>query len=63
MRFLFKTTIHVWSEFDPSNVGISRLCLDAEEGCSYCSSMVVVCVEEPEKDPDWVDTEFFDQPE
>jgi len=60
MRRLFKTTIVIWSEYDPTNiVEIDELARDAIAGESYCSSSQSILVEDPEKDADWDGTEFF----
>jgi hypothetical protein len=60
MRRLFKTTIVIWTEYDPTNiVEIDDLARDAISGESYCSSSESVLVEDPEKDTDWDGTEFF----
>jgi hypothetical protein len=60
MRRLFKTTIVIWTEYDPTLlVEIDELARDAMEGESYCSSSESVLVEDPEKDTDWDGTEFF----
>jgi hypothetical protein len=57
---LFKTTIVIWSDYDPSQEGdIDELAHDATYGDSYCSKESSVVVEDPEKDPDWDGTEFF----
>ena len=61
---LFKTTIVIWSDYDPSpswcsSRPISELAHDATYGDSYCSKESSVMVEDPEKDPDWDGTDFF----
>lgn len=56
---LWKTTIVIWSDFDPREVEIGNLAREAESGDSYCSKRVDDYIEQPEKDPDWDNTEFF----
>jgi hypothetical protein len=61
MKALYKTTIVIWSEYNPWNadVELSELARDAEEGESYCSGMTTILVDNPESDGDWDGTEFF----
>lgn len=56
---LFKTTIVIWSEDDPSNVELTDLAFGATDGLAFCSKQKTELVEDRENDPDWVDTEFF----
>ena len=57
---LFKTTIVIWSHFDPFLTGeLEDLARDATSGNSYCSKQESKLIEEPKKDPDWDGTEFF----
>jgi hypothetical protein len=58
---LFKTTIVIWSEYDPgeSNVELEDFARDACTGESYCSVMETDWVKNPPEDKDWEDTEFF----
>ena len=60
---LYKTTIVIWSEFDPSKLEIDDLAEDAVSGESYCSVSRTELIEEPEKDPEWDGTEFFHMPD
>ena len=63
MRKLYKTTIVIWSEYDPENkVELEDLARDAVSGESYCASMKSIAVDSPKNDPDWDGTEFFDVP-
>jgi hypothetical protein len=55
---LYKTTIVIWSEYDPQ-VGIDYLARDAMQGEAYCSKQKSVAVQDPTLDPDWDGTEFF----
>jgi hypothetical protein len=59
MKKLYKTTVVIWSEYDPKGTELEDLAHDATEGESYCSSQKTVLVRDPEKDPDWDGTEFF----
>jgi len=45
------------SKVDPQ---LMDLAFHAETGYVHCSSIKSVRVDEPEKDPAWNDTEFFD---
>lgn len=56
---LYKTTVVIWSDFDPSNVEIDDLAQEAIKGESYCSVRRDVFVKDTDIDPDWDDTEFF----
>jgi hypothetical protein len=58
---LYKTTIVIWSEYDPTETTMdaSILVHEAEVGEAYCSRMDVVGVDNPEQDADWDGTEFF----
>ena len=60
MKNLWKSTIVIWSEFDPQTVEIADLARDATDGNSYCSSSTVELVKNPQKDKDWDGTEFFE---
>ena len=57
---LWKTTIVIWSDFDPQEVEIDSLAREAVQGESYCSTRHDALIAEPEKDDDWEDTEFFE---
>lgn len=59
MKTLYKTTIVIWSEYNPVTSELSDLARDAEVGDSYCSKMDWERIEDPEQDPDWDGTEFF----
>jgi hypothetical protein len=59
MKPLYKSTIVIWSDFDPETVELSDLALDAMCGGSYCSKMVAEHVVNPDNDPDWDGSEFF----
>lgn len=60
MKQLFKTTIVIWSEYDPEGQReLMDIARDATDGQSYCSRMTRDKIEDPSKDPDWDGTEFF----
>ena len=52
---LFKTTIVIWSEYNPSeaDLELNALAQQAENGDAYCSSMTCALIPEPEKDSNW----------
>ncbi len=57
---LYKTTIVIWSEYDPTDeVELDDLAREAVSGDAYCSKMRALKVDDPPKDPDWDGTEFF----
>lgn len=56
---LYKTTIVIWSNYDPENTELENLACDAAFGDAYCSRQRSHLVEKPEEDPDWEDTDFF----
>jgi hypothetical protein len=60
MKKLYKTTIVIWSEYDPEDSDIEILVCEATNGDCYCSAQKSELVKNPEKDPDWDDNEFFD---
>jgi len=56
---LFKTTIVIWSDYDPKNMEVDALASDAMDGQSYCSQQKTEEIKDVENDPDWDGTEFF----
>lgn len=57
---LFKTTIVIWSDFNPKDqLEIDDLARDAMSGDSYCSTSQTVEVADPANDKDWDGTDFF----
>lgn len=63
MKPLYKTTIVIWSEYDPTDeVELEDLARAATSGDAYCSKQESVKVEDPATDPAWDNTEFFDDP-
>lgn len=61
MRPLFKTTIVIWSDFDPRGLELDELARDAVSGDSYCSRQSCERVEDVAGDKDWDGSEFFDE--
>lgn len=62
MKPLFKTTIVIWPQFNPSDLDIDSLAQEAIDGDAYCSSKETLYVEHPDSDPVWDGTSFFDEP-
>jgi len=60
---LWKSTIVIWTEFDPYDTEIDTLAWHAMEGDGYCSRHIADHIADPESDPDWDGTEFFWDPE
>jgi len=56
---LYKTTIVIWSEADPSSMELSHLAQDAESGGSFCSRMSIESVDDPYADEHPPSPEFF----
>lgn len=56
---LYKTTIVIWSEYDGTERELSDLAWQAEQGDAYCSRYRSTLVENPNSDPDFDDTDFF----
>ena len=62
MRKLFKTTIIIWYDEDPTErYELVDLAQEATGGDMYCSVMHSEPVEDPEKDPAWDGCEFFNE--
>ena len=60
MKPLHKTTVVIWSDYDPTHtMELSELAREAESGNAYCSRFRAVLVKDPTHDSDWDDTEFF----
>lgn len=57
---LYKSTVVIWSSFDPANFELSGLSREAEQGEAYCSVFRTRRIRRPLQDPDWDGTEFFD---
>ena len=62
---LYKTTLVIWSEANPSNMTISELASELVDddgfGSTYCSKRLSELTASPKTDPDWESTEFFDR--
>jgi len=56
---LWKTTITIWSENDPSEMELDVLAEAAMYGDAYCSSMESVLIRNPQDDDDWDGTDMF----
>jgi hypothetical protein len=59
---LHKTTIVIWTDYNPEHLELSDLALAADRGDAYCSRMKAEDVE-TETDPDWDGSEFFANPD
>jgi hypothetical protein len=59
MRPLYKTTIVVWSEYNPESTELEDLVRDAVRGDAYCSHQAAQLVQDPEKDEHWDRNTFF----
>jgi hypothetical protein len=57
---LYKTKLIIWTEYNPGLVELEDLARDATVGDAYCSQRLFDIVDEPDFDPDWDDTGFFD---
>jgi len=62
---LYKTTIVIWSEFNPDQqmIELSNLANLATNGNAYCSKQESEEVMDPVSDKDWDGTEFFGEME
>lgn len=60
---LYKTTIVIWTNYDPHDLELDELVRDAVVGESYCSCSDTIVVHDPMSDHDWDGTEFFTVPE
>ncbi len=56
---LWKSTIIIWSDFDPRTVELEDLAREATNGDAYCSSQKAKLIDHPADDMDWDGTEFF----
>lgn len=56
---LWKTTIVIWSEFNPQETELEDLAREATSGMAYCSRQKVTFEVDVETDEDWDYTEFF----
>ena len=55
-KFLYKTKITVWTDYDPRDSTLEDLAREAEVGDAYCESSYTEIVKDSSKFPD---TEFF----
>lgn len=62
MTRLWKTSIVIWSDYDPRTRELEDLAREATSGDAYCSKQETVQVDDPGSDADWDGTEFFDDP-
>lgn len=63
---LDKTTIVIWSrpvDMPAHAMEVDALTHEAMEGLAYCSVQRTERIEDPTQDPDWDDTEFFNDGE
>jgi hypothetical protein len=60
MNKLWKTTIVIWTEYDPQRHEIDDLAVEACYGDAYCSKSEHRLIERPDLDCDWDGTEFFE---
>lgn len=65
LKPLYKTSVVIWTTYDPTGVELEDLGRDATSGESYCSKLSSVLVPKPSDDPDGDDgmEEFFDSQE
>ena len=70
MKTLHKTTVVIWTEYDPSlhprfdDDALSTLAREAEVGDAFCSHLWTEPVADPSKDPQWGGAdaeEFFEE--
>ena len=59
---LWKTSILIWTDYDPQNFEIDSLSYQAMEGDAYCSAVKIDYVANPDLDTQWDDAEFFLDP-
>jgi hypothetical protein len=60
IRPKYKTTIVIWTDYDPSEVELEDLARDATSGEAICSKQQVEKIDDPDSDPDYEVGEFFD---
>ena len=61
MKALWRTTIYIWTEYDPQHLELSELAREAEVGNAYCDYMRFDYIENPVAAG--LATEFFDEPD
>jgi hypothetical protein len=57
---LYRTTIVIWSEFDPTQVELEDLAREATSAKAHCSAQESVLVPEPDREPAFACGDFFD---
>ena len=60
---LYKSTIVIWTDYNPVQRELEDLAREAQVGDAFCSKQESTFVEDPSNDPDWVDTDFFGDPD
>jgi len=63
---LYKTTVVIWTDYDPNEdpeAELEDLAREATNGDAYCSKQITVLVEDPAADPDPPSVEFFYDPD
>jgi hypothetical protein len=63
MKGLWKSTIVIWSTFDPSEFDIEDLSRDALAGDAHCSEHKVEFIDDLDSDPDWDGSELLNDPD
>jgi len=56
---LFKTTLVIWSRFDPEGMEMEDLAFSVSQDESYCSGCATEEIENPRKDIDFDGNSFF----
>lgn len=56
---LYKSTVVIWTDYNPGGMELSDLAREAERGDAYCAKMETLTVAHPESDEDAPDMEFF----
>lgn len=59
MKGLWKSTIIIWSAYDPSEVDIEELAREALTESAHCSEHKIEFIDDLENDPDWDGSDFF----
>lgn len=56
---LYKTTLVIWSDYDPHHLEIDQIASHAIDGDFYYSKRATVIVNDPRQDKDWDQNDFF----
>jgi len=56
---LYKTTLIIWTTYNPESVNLEDLGREADGGAALCSHCEMVFVQHPRKDKDFPNTDFF----